>query len=226
MLRMTNHARWLLGFVPLLIAGCGTIATPAPASTNTRPPASHSLPTSSPAALPSATVVYSSQSAPSPSPAPSSSSDSSSDPAVSWLSTPIVLGGLSLGSMMLPSTWDATPVAVDGNGSGASLLWSSPSGNNQLHLVISSAYGTNHNVLSQSSPFDPALALPQAGCSITAFESSIDPFTCQGFQGFLDTGPGVSGAITVWDSGPSSATLSRILNSIQLNANDLTTQGG
>ena len=205
----------------LLFAGCGTLpsAQAAPvghsaSSPSADPPYSASGPSSTPSASPS------------PTPTATPAANSSSTPAVSWLSTPIMLGGQSLGSMMLPSTWNATPVAVDGNGSGASLLWSSPSGNNQLHLMISSAYGTNHNVLSQSSPFDPALALPQAGCTITAYESSIDPFTCQGFQGFLDTGPGVSGAITVWASGPSTNTLSRILNSIQLNANDLTTQGG
>ncbi len=112
-------------------------------------------------------------------------------------------------------------------GWGPPSLWSSPSGHNQLHLIISSAYGPNHNVVLPSSPFDPSLAFPQSGCTITAYESSIYPFRCQGFQGFLFTGSGMQGAITVWASGPSGPTLSRILNSIQLDNNDLTdTQGG
>ncbi|PSR33037.1 MAG: hypothetical protein C7B46_11585 [Sulfobacillus benefaciens] len=138
-----------------------------------------------------------------------------------------MLSGNQLGTASFPSTWNAVPSVNDGGGSGATLTWTSPGGANQLNVQVNTAYGANHNVTNGSDAFDPSLALPQAGCAITAIESNVYPFSCQGFQGFVYTAPTVQGAITVWTAGPNGPELSHILNSVQLSTSDLSPiQGG
>lgn len=223
--------KWLaILAVPVVGAvGAWTLWSLHPASSAVRSAASaSSRPSPVLSVPPSASSAAASSLAPSSLPSSSPSASASSVPvSVAWVTVPMMLGGNSFGTLALPSSWSADPTVTDGGGSGATLVWSSPSSANSLNVQVSSAYGTNHNVANGTDAFDPSLALPQSGCAITADESTIFPFTCQGFQGFVYSSPAVAGAVTVWTAGPNGSELGRVLNSVQLSSSVLSSaQGG
>lgn len=220
----------ILGGVGVGLIGAWTLSSLHPASRPGASAASRPIHGRFSSPMPSLPTFPSSSSPPSASQSPSSSvapsvSSSVTASGVQWVNVPLMLDGTAFGSASLPSSWNATPRVIDGGGSGATLVWSSPSGANSLNVQVSSAYGSNHNVLNGGNAFDPALALPQSGCSISANEGAVYPFTCSGFQGFVDTNPAVSGAVTVWTVGPNGSELSYILNSVQLSSSALASEG-
>lgn len=220
---MTFRMRWTLVSVVLSagVVGCGLPGHSAAPSSRTTPTRTVTV-----TAVPSDSSVVSSPAA---APSPSIATPSSAAPGVpvssagplDWVTTPIMLNDQSLGTVSLPASWAVTPQVMDGGGSGAELTWAGPQGRDHVYVQISSSYGANHDVQDGSDRYDPSQSLPHFGCHITAWESRTYPFACAGSPGtagFVQTSPVQQGAVVVWISGPQSTVLSRILNSVQLNA--------
>lgn len=180
--------------------------------------APHSSTTSAPSSTPT-TNTPSPSAAPVPSSSPSSIAAAvSSTPTYHTVSIPGP-GGTSFGLVTLPGTWDPTPVTHVAQDSTTSDVWTH--NGNTFTFMYEEPYGMNHDVANGSDAFDPAAGLPPGVGILNQAGHDLWTFGGGGLTGIVYTSPNTQGEYLATVSGPNSAELSQILQSVQFYQSDL-----